>query len=1313
MNSSWVFSLLSFSCIISTCISQTRVIPSEVSILHDMTSSGKVSDIIMDGYYSIEDGISISGQTDVHISSSDGAILDCVNNTHIFDIEPGSSLTLSNIEIVNCISSSIRSHDAIVSISNCTFHDNNGIYGGAIFSDGSDITILDSNFHDNNATQGGAVYISSSKTGSVLVYRSVFISNLAVEIYPEDYSIVFPYFTGGGALSVNDTVISVDNSTFIENHSSQAGGGVFISEGSMLHMTNCLFHRNTATKFGAGLSGSDMDVLDSSFTNNTCFQDGGGIYSWGELYINGLTCDSNIGEEKGGCLYGRGNTTLGEDNIMTGNRGYFGGSIYARVRMDILGGYFSDSVSSRNGGFMYITDDTVVNIYNATVSNCYAERRAGIVYVSGSNDDDGIGGKLFIHSGLFEDNHSGELGGGILAWGNTTLIDVSGGIFRRNYSPYSGGLFYLERFSSLYATSCLFEDNQSDDQGGAIYARDPTSIHISCDAYNNAAPQGSFVYLSHSQETSSITNSTIFHSSPANNVIFVARSVLYLINIDMTSGTLGKVIPISSGLDSILHLRKSTFRDWNGDSIVSNPNPDDNSLTITDCDFRNISSSSIVVSPSRSRVVNSIVNDVTLSQSEDSRNLALNSMECEDDICDGCIDNEFGVLCPCDDIGICNNGIDLEITILKEPIGIIYYPGIIEYELLLTNHDSSGIIWDLHDSIQNTGIVSTPSSGIIIPNDSIIVKIYIPQKSGKKTTSFVFDGPYIDKTENTLSVEHTFYNCNPFEVELSQGQDGTPTCSPCVTFFNSPNGEIGYDCRNDGTTLQSVSILPGFWRASRESIDIFKCGSGSSCIGGDETYLEDPYCKEGSTGPYCSVCEGGYSRYANGACDKCGDKQEFIWIYGTLTVLSTCFIFIIVILYLLDRLSLCKNKIKGGNKTRASTVVKILKKNSNKLKILIVVWQIIVIFPEIVNITYPNRYGNFIKGISTCLSFFNFHVDFLSSSCIFTHFNHYSNLIATTVIPLVVLCILGITFRVSMRINERTAVSVADTMSRHLYVGLVVTFIVFTSTSTVIFRTFICDTDAIPGKGFLRADLGVECFTSEHTLYSIYAGIMILLYPIGIPFMYFVLLYKNKSSLTEPNRDRLGNRSLMPYVFLWRDFKPNVYYFEVIECLRRVLLTGAIVLIDPNSPVQVTFACLMAFVSLIVFELIRPHMDNVDTWLYRLGCIIIFITNFMGLLLKIDYESQQSVIELLLIVLNIVLIGAIIVSIVLSVYMSNHEVFDLVDIVKSSKNLTTGSKRNRRQSSGLSTRTISIDESTKDIIPLSSISSKAMRTLGI
>ena len=54
---------------------------------------------------------------------------------------------------------------------------------------------------------------------------------------------------------------------------------------------------------------------------------------------------------------------------------------------------------------------------------------------------------------------------------------------------------------------------------------------------------------------------------------------------------------------------------------------------------------------------------------------------------------------------------------------------------------------------------------------------------------------------------------------------------------------------------------------------------------------------------------------------------------------------------------------------------------------------------------------------------------------------------------------------------------------------------------------------------------------------------------------------------------------------------PDLYYFEVIECGRRMLLTVVLIFIKPHSPTQAAMACIFALASLLGFELLRPHMD--------------------------------------------------------------------------------------------------------------------------
>lgn len=66
------------------------------------------------------------------------------------------------------------------------------------------------------------------------------------------------------------------------------------------------------------------------------------------------------------------------------------------------------------------------------------------------------------------------------------------------------------------------------------------------------------------------------------------------------------------------------------------------------------------------------------------------------------------------------------------------------------------------------------------------------------------------------------------------------------------------------------------------------------------------------------------------------------------------------------------------------------------------------------------------------------------------------------------------------------------------------------------------------------------------------------------------------------------------------DTGPDLYYYEVIECGRRILLTGLLIFIAPESSAQVAMACIFAFFSLLGFEILHPHLDPVDSWLYRM-----------------------------------------------------------------------------------------------------------------
>ena len=74
-----------------------------------------------------------------------------------------------------------------------------------------------------------------------------------------------------------------------------------------------------------------------------------------------------------------------------------------------------------------------------------------------------------------------------------------------------------------------------------------------------------------------------------------------------------------------------------------------------------------------------------------------------------------------------------------------------------------------------------------------------------------------------------------------------------------------------------IEVDEGFWRSSNTSENIYQCISKKSCKGGFLENEDVPVeCKEGHTGPICSVCsfvEGNkYMRQGTDGCAKCPNK---------------------------------------------------------------------------------------------------------------------------------------------------------------------------------------------------------------------------------------------------------------------------------------------------------------------------------------------------------------------------------------------------------------------------------------------------------
>ncbi|CAM9547833.1 unnamed protein product, partial [Laminaria digitata] len=293
---------------------------------------------------------------------------------------------------------------------------------------------------------------------------------------------------------------------------------------------------------------------------------------------------------------------------------------------------------------------------------------------------------------------------------------------------------------------------------------------------------------------------------------------------------------------------------------------------------------------------------------------------------------------------------------------------------------------------------------------------------------------------------------------------------------------------------------------------------------------------------------------------------------------------------------------------------------------------------------YPKEYEIFLSY----LSFATFDIGFMMSySCLFSH-NFYSRLLLATITPIGVLVVLAGACYVAKKRYKTCAYKMAMVQSKHLAAVLFFTFFVYSSVSYTIFQTFICDA-LDDGDVYLQADYSLKCSTEQHDAYTIYAALMVVVYPVGIPVFFLWWLLRNSRYLKMSGRHSVAH--LQPFSNIWGTYRPSRYYYEVVECCRRITLTMASAFLIPNTVNQIAVVLSLAAVFLFISEWMSPFARGADMSLYRWGNGVVLASMYVALLIKTNDSNQRSgvvsVFGSVLIIANVVMVVALLVQTVL------------------------------------------------------------------
>ena len=175
-------------------------------------------------------------------------------------------------------------------------------------------------------------------------------------------------------------------------------------------------------------------------------------------------------------------------------------------------------------------------------------------------------------------------------------------------------------------------------------------------------------------------------------------------------------------------------------------------------------------------------------------------------------------------------------------------------------------------------------------------------------------------------------------------------------------------------------------------------------------------------------------------------------------------------------------------------------------------------FSSIAEAVYPRQYETFLSYVS--IATFDIGV-MVSYSCFFSP-DFYDRLLLATIAPLVVLLLLAGAYYVARKRCRTSNSRMLVVWNRHLSAALFVVFFVYSSVSSTILQTFRCDL-LDDGVLYLQADYTLRCSSAKHKAYTVYASVMLIVYPFGIPALFCWWLVRNRDDLKMVDRQTIAH----------------------------------------------------------------------------------------------------------------------------------------------------------------------------------------------
>lgn len=470
-------------------------------------------------------------------------------------------------------------------------------------------------------------------------------------------------------------------------------------------------------------------------------------------------------------------------------------------------------------------------------------------------------------------------------------------------------------------------------------------------------------------------------------------------------------------------------------------------------------------------------------------------------------------------------------------------------------------------------------------------------------------------------------------------------CQPC--------NKEGLKCENDSVTLKkgywwkwSNDSVKGLYetytsnlRSSNPSFDSngvqynfslpmpHKCPRNKSCLGGLNSTCEPGYEKT-----LCEVCSRGYYKHLQ-TCKECPTKA---WMAGQLTI---TFVLLLLLVVVVVWTSIKKNK---ENRERALVDIILA-----RLKIVIGFYQ--VTFGLLDAFSFI-KWPDYLADIAKYSEMLQLNVlQIAPIHCLFPQFkmDAFQSLFAILAMNAAAVAVAGTSYGIKRILmisksrhleNNAEAQQISKTKEliyRNLFFFLFVTYLSTCSKAANVLPLAcreICYEDN--GKDcfeYLKADFTIECHSRKYKrLVSV--AYFAIAYIVFLPLASYLFLWKQdrkaKASLNDSGQKQTFGKELAAGLrFLSENYTARSWYWELVETVRKVILTSGLILVGGESRAYVGLACVISGLYGMFFAYVRPVEDPFENKLMLTSLAVTFINLGIGAVSKIPKENVPASID--------------------------------------------------------------------------------------